>query len=514
MTMASNLTQNKVRVRFAPSPTGSPHLGSARTALFNWLFARHHGGVFVLRIEDTDTERSTRQYEREIIESLKWLDISWDEGPDIGGPHGPYHQMDRLTLYNQYVDKLFFTGAVYKCFCSPQELERERKAQQGRGEPPKYGGRCARLSTSEIADQEASGRRSVVRFRVPSREIIFNDLIRGPVRFNGSLIGDFIIVKSDGVPIFLFSNVVDDIEMNITHVIRGEEHLSNTPKQILLYDVLNQPLPSFAHLPILLGPDRSKLSKRHGAESVLWYRDQGFLPDALLNFLALLGWNPGGNQEIFTRDELIAKFSLERVQKGGAIFTVEKLRWMSGQYVSSLTPEQLTRLALPELIQKGLIAVDERGYRLMNGSVVSAQYVNAAVELSRSRAKSLKDIVSEIDFMFRDSLTYDASILIPSGGNGSHTIRVLKSIQERFLGLNDESFTATTLPAIAREIISEMHASSKEVLWPLRVALTGKRNSPGVYEVLVLLGKTRALARVDAAQRMLNVKTSSPSIAK
>ena len=339
---------DQVRVRFAPSPTGPFHIGGARSALFNFLFARKYGGKVILRIEDTDRERSSRGSEQDIMNSMGWLGITWDEGPDVGGEFGPYRQMERLSIYEKYVQQLFDKGYAYYCYCTEEELEALRQEQMAKGEMVRYTGRCRDLTEEERKAFEAEGRKAVVRFRVPEEEIIkINDLVRGEVSFESSGIGDFIIVKSDGVPTYNFAVVVDDHEMGITHVIRAEEHLSNTPRQVLIYNALGIPLPEFAHISLILGKDHSKMSKRHGATSINQYMELGYLPEALVNFLALLGWAPEGEEEVLSMEELIAGFSLDRVSKSPAVFDLEKLQWLNGLYIRSSDIERITRMALP-----------------------------------------------------------------------------------------------------------------------------------------------------------------------
>jgi len=345
----------EVRTRFAPSPTGYLHIGLARTCLFNYLFAKKNEGVFILRIEDTDIERSGREYEKDILESLKWLGIEWDEGPDVGGEHGPYRQSERLNIYAKYLERLLAEDKAYYCFCSEEELEVQRQYQLSIGEAFRYSGKCANLSKEEAQRLLSQGKPAVIRFRVPSKKIEFNDLIRGKLEFEISLMGDIVIAKNLTTPLYNFACVVDDFEMKISHVIRGEEHISNTPKQILLQKALNFPLPQYAHLPIILAPDRTKLSKRYGAVGISQYKKEGYLPEALVNFMAFLGWNPGGEREIYSMPSLIKEFSLERVQKGGAIFNIKRLDFLNSFYIRQRSVEKLTELCLPYLIEAGLI---------------------------------------------------------------------------------------------------------------------------------------------------------------
>jgi len=367
----------EVRVRLAPSPTGPFHIGTARTALFNYLFAQKNQGSFILRIEDTDRERSKPEFEKEIMDSLKWLGIEWSEGPapisqrEIGeirnskfeirnyiGEYGPYRQSEREEIYTKYLKKLLEEGKAYYCFCSEEELEAQRQYQLSIGEAPRYPGKCADL-VREVAEKWISeGKPSVIRFRVPSKKVEFNDLIRGKMEFDTSLIGDIVIAKNLTQPLYNFACVVDDFEMKISHVIRGEDHISNTPKQLLIQEAFGFPRPNYGHLPLILGQDRTKLSKRHGATSISQYRKQGYLPESLVNLIAFLGWNPGIEREIYSIASLIKEFSLEKVQKGGAIFNIKRLDFLNGFYIRQRSVEKLTELCLPYLIEAGLIEVD------------------------------------------------------------------------------------------------------------------------------------------------------------
>ena len=348
----------EVRTRFAPAPTGLLHIGGARTCLFNYLFAKKNEGVFILRIEDTDIERSGPEYEKDIMESLKWLGIEWDEGPDVGSAtpdYGPYRQSERLNIYAKYLERLLAEDKAYYCFCSEEELEAQRQYQLSIGEAPRYSGKCANLSKEEVQRLRGAGEPAVIRFRVPSKKIEFNDLIRGKLEFETSLMGDIVIAKDLTTPLYNFACVVDDFEMKISQVIRAEEHISNTPKQILLQEALNFPSSQYAHLPMILAPDRTKLSKRHGAVGISEFKKEGYLPEALVNFMAFLGWNPGGEREIYSMPSLIKEFSLERVQKGGAIFNIKRLDFLNSFYIRQRSVEKLTELCLPYLIEAELI---------------------------------------------------------------------------------------------------------------------------------------------------------------
>ena len=346
----------EVRTRFAPSPTGLLHSGSVRTALFSYLFAKKNQGVFILRIEDTDKERSKPEFEKNIIETLKWLWIEPDEGPDIGGHYGPYRQSERKKIYTKYLKKLVEENKAYYCFCAEEDLKELREYQLSIGEAPHYSGKCSHLPEELIEKNLKEKKSFVIRFRIPPKKVEFEDLVRGKIEFDASLMGDIVIAKDFKTPLYNFACVVDDYELQISHVIRGEEHISNTPKQILIQEALGLPRPKYAHLPMVLGPDRSKLSKRHGAVSVSEYKQQGYLPEAIVNFISFLGWNPGTEREIYTMNSLIKEFSLERVQKSGAVFSPKRLDFLNGFYIRQKSIEKLTTLCLPYLVKEGLVA--------------------------------------------------------------------------------------------------------------------------------------------------------------
>jgi glutamyl-tRNA synthetase len=344
---------DRVRVRFAPSPTGYLHVGGARTALFNWLFARHHGGIFVLRIEDTDVERSSDEMVTGILDGLRWLGIDWDEGPEVDGPYAPYYQSGRLHRYRSMAERLVAEGHGYYCYCDPDTLKSRRAEAEARGETFSYDRTCSKLSATDIAAREAAGAPRAIRVRVPAGRTSFTDLIRGTIEIDHAVIEDFVVLRSDGHPTYHLSVVVDDVDMAITHVVRGDDHISNTPKQVLLYEAFGAPLPQFAHVPLILGPDKKRLSKRHGATSVTEYARQGILPEAMMNFLALLGWSPGTDQELFTRDELVAAFTLDGISGGNAVFNPEKLTWFNNQHVMRMPSSELAGRVEPLLRDAG-----------------------------------------------------------------------------------------------------------------------------------------------------------------
>lgn len=478
---------NEIRVRFAPSPTGPFHIGGARSALFNWLLAKKHGGTFVLRIEDTDLERSKPEWEENIKAALRWLGIDWNEGIDAGGQYGPYRQTDRLDLYREYTDKLLAGGKAYYCYCSEEELAAERQAQQDRGETPLYSGRCRCLSAEDKARFEAEGRKPTVRFRTPeSGQVSFDDMVRGIVSFEAKGIGDFVIVKSDGIPVYNYAVVLDDALMKITHVIRGEEHLSNTPRQVVLYQALGLPLPRFAHISLILGKDRSKMSKRHGSTAVEQYRDKGYLPEAIVNFLALLGWAPPGEQEIFSIEELIREFSLDRVAKNPAVFDVDKLNWISAHYIRQADPALVTELALPHLCAAGYIkeplSADKRAW-LEKVVAAVTEYVSYAAQ-----------VAEHVDVFFNDEFTFESEeakeVL-----RDPDIPRVMEAFRHRLAAL--ESVDEASVQALLKGITKELKVGGKKVYMPVRIALSGKMHGPDLQKIIALIGRERTLTRLE-----------------
>jgi len=484
----------QVRVRFAPSPTGELHIGGARTALFNWLFARHHKGKFILRIENTDLLRSQEDFTNSIIENLKWLGLDWDEGPEIGGEYGPYFQSQRLSIYREFADNLLRDGKAYLCYCSAEELEARKKKMQALGIPPVYDGRCRNLSQEERERFEKEGRKPTVRFKITRRDKIkVKDLLRGEVIFDSRLFGDFIILKSDGTPTFNFANVIDDALMRITHVIRGDDHLSNTPRQLLIYEALGFTPPSYAHIPMILGKDGSKLSKRHGATSVSYYREKGYLPWALVNYLALLGWSTPDSQQFFEKEELIQKFSLDRVNKSPAIFDPQKLEWMNAEYIRKMSTEKLTELVIPYLIGKGWVKKkpSSRDY----GKVLRI------VELEKDRLRVLSDITELADFFFERDFTYDNKA-VARRLRKDYVFSLLQKIKDEIS--KADSLKEEDLERALRRLSEELGLSTGEVFHPLRVALTGRMRGPGLFELAVILGKEEVIRRIDRALNLLS----------
>lgn len=482
------MLKEPIRVRFAPSPTGPFHIGGARSALFNWLLAKKQGGTLILRIEDTDRERSTKESEENIKEALRWLGMDWDEGIDVGGEYGPYRQTERLEIYRQYTEKLLAEGLAYHCYCTDEELEAERQNQLQRGETPLYSGRCRHLSATEREAFEQEGRKPTVRFRVPeNKQIVFTDLVRGTVSFESNGVGDYVIVKSDGIPVYNYAVVMDDALMQITHVIRAEEHLSNTPRQILLYEALSFPVPAFGHISLILGKDRTKMSKRHGATSVEQYRKMGYLPEALVNFLALLGWAPVGEQEIFSLDELIEQFSIDRVAKNPAVFDVDKLNWINAQYIKKSSPERIAELALPHLIEAGYVKEDELTEEKRAWIV---QFV-AAIQEHLSYAAQ---VLEHADIFFHDEFAFEnqeAEAVLKE----EEIHAVLDKFQERLSAL--ESVDAVGVQALLKGMVKELKLPGKKVYMPIRIALTGKTHGPELPHLIPVIGKERTLRRLS-----------------
>jgi len=475
---------SKVRVRFAPAPTGLLHIGNARTALFNFLFAKRHQGIFVLRIEDTDVERSTDASMDRIMEDLRWLGISWEEGPDRGGPLGPYRQTERLSTYLEFADRLLQEGKSYKCFCSEERLEKLRKEQLSKGRMPRYDGRCRSLPAAEIAAMEDSGLRPVTRFHVEKGSIFFEDLIHGKMNFDSAGIGDFIIVRSDGMAAYNFACVMDDHLMDITHVIRGEDHLSNTPRQILLYQALGWQPPIFAHHPLILGPDRSPLSKRHGATAVSQYREEGFLPEALENYLVLLGWTPPSGQETLSLERMIEEFSIQDVSKSAPVYNRKKLEWLNSIYLRAKEDEQLSNLLIPYL-QKSGIRIDQTNH----------QWLDQISGILKDNLIVLSEVDQYAGIFFDEKFSFEA---------GAKTIlqdpinrETLSSILRFLEGSSD--IRAEGQDSLLSQLERKTGRKGKSLYATLRAAVTGKTKGPELAKTLPLLGKERIIQRLKMA---------------
>jgi glutamyl-tRNA synthetase len=479
------------RLRFAPSPTGYLHVGGARTALFNWLFVKRYGGQFLLRVEDTDKARSTEASTRAIFEGLEWLGLHWDEEV--------VHQGANLERHRADVQRLLDAGKAYRCFCTQTELDEQRKAAESRGEAFRYDRRCARLAADEVARRVASGMPFVVRFAMPEGETTWNDLVHGPITFPNKDIGegDFIILRSDGTPIYNLAVVSDDIAMRITLVMRGDDHVSNTPKQILLYEALGATLPQFAHLPNVNGPDGKKLSKRHGATAVGDYQHMGILPQAMVNFLALLGWSPGGDIEVMTVPEIIERFSVDGFSKNAAVFDLKKLEWMNGQHLSLLSAAELAPLVTRGVVAAGLATEAELASR--------QDWYFALIDLLKIRARTTDDMVRQAIPYLRDDIEYDADAVAKTWKDRAGTRAMLQATRDALAA--SASWGAQPLEDSLRTLAEVRGVGAGKIFQPLRLALTGVTASPGIFDVLVMLGRDRSLARIDAAMWFLAEKS-------
>jgi len=468
-----------IRTRIAPAPTGPCHVGIARTALFNYLFTRKQGGTFVMRLEDTDVTRSRKEYEQDVYDSLRWLGLNWDEGPEMGGDYRPYRQSERKEIYQAHLQKLIEANYVYPCFCTPEELQEERERRQKQKLPPRYSGKCSRLSKEEQEAAKGEGRSFCMRFRMPAKRIVFEDMVRGRVEFDGADIGDFVVVKPNGDFIFHLSNVVDDIEMKITHVIRGEDHVSNTPRHIALAEALGASPPIYAHIPLILNPDRSKMSKRKNPTSVSDYRQRGYLPEAMVNFLALIGWSSGTEQEVFSLDELVETFSMEAVNRAGAIFDIEKLNWLNGCYIRELPPEALQEKLSPYL------------------SGVDADYLRQIVPLIQERLKRLDEVTSLTDFFFREEVEYDSALLVAKKHSAEESKAALEKVLTRISRL--EEFSVEALEKALRSLVDELGWKTGHLFMIVRVAVTGSTATPPLFQTMCVLGKEKCVARMRRA---------------
>jgi glutamyl-tRNA synthetase len=470
-----------VRCRFAPAPSGSIHVGNARSALFSWLYARHHDGVFILRVEDTDASRVTEEAYQGVVEDLRWLGLEWGEGPDVGGPYGPYRQSERLDIYREMTERLLAGGHAYRCWCTPEELEERRKAALARGEPPGYDGRCRTRTAEEIAAFQAEGRPFAIRFHMPEREWVVEDLVKGEVRWAAGDLRDFVIVRSDGSPVFLLAVAVgENMLMNVTHVVRGDDLLASAPRNAAVIEALGGTPPAYAHLPQVLGPDSKPLSKRHGATSVAAFREQGFLPEALVNYLALLGWAKDDHTTFLDRDELIEAFDLTHVSHNPAVFDTQKLEWMNNHYIQSLEEDDLAARCIPFLTAEGLS--------------VDPALLREAIPLIRERMKTLSESPALLRFLFTDEVAQNdkAAELIAKAPAG-----YLKKAAEALDAL--ETWDTEHIQAALDRLATDEGLSRTKGWQPIRAAVTGSHVSPPLPESLALLGKERTVARLRAA---------------
>jgi nondiscriminating glutamyl-tRNA synthetase len=500
----------QIRVRIAPSPTGPFHVGTARTALLNYLFAKNQKGSFILRIEDTDQERSQKKWEEDIINNMRWLGITWDEGPNIGGDYGPYRQSQRKEFYRKYIQELLDDNCAYHCFCTMEELEAQKQYQASIGEYPHYSGECSHLEAQEVKKRLANKESSVIRLRVPIKEIIFRDLIRGEIRFDSRYFGDFIIAKDLDHPLYNFAVVIDDFMMKISHIIRGTDHISNTPKQILIQEAFQFPRIKYAHLPLVLGPDRQKLSKREAVVAISDYKKDGYLPQAIVNFSVLLGWNAGEDREMYSMPEIIEKFSLEKVQKAGAIFDIQRLNWMNGFYIRQEALTSLTYLCIPFLIKDGLIEPtkkklnqEKKGTNGQNYLIkttqeeISISRLESIVSLYHERLKKLSEISELIDFFFKE-IDFERELLMWKEQTEKDVKNSLKCSRRILTKIRSDLWQEDKIRDVLLEELKSWDDKG-ELLWPLRIALTGKKNSAGPFEIAAVLGKQKTLERLTLA---------------
>lgn len=478
----------EVRVRFAPSPTGYLHIGGARTALFNWLFARSLGGKLVLRIEDTDIERLKEDSVSQILTSMKWLGLNWDEGPEVGGPVGPYYQSERFDIYREYCNRLIEEGKAYYCFCTTEDLAAQREKQRENKQPFRYARTCRDIPLEEAKARIAAGEKASVRIKLPAEgNIVVHDLIHGDVNFDLSLLDDFVIMKSNGIPTYNFAVCIDDHLMKISHVLRAEEHLSNTPKQVLVYEALGWETPCFGHMPMILAPDRSKLSKRHGATSVEEFRSQGYVHQAIVNYLTLLGWAPASQEEIFSLEDTVKQFDFSKMSKKAAVYDTKKLTWLNGQYLSMLPIEEIAPEAEPFFLKAGLITPE--------WLAENKEYFVRLVDCVRVRVKTLQEVAEASEYFFRDVTEYDAK------GVAKHfTPEGAELLEKAVAGLEAlPEFNLETTEALYNKLAEETGLSLGKVIHPTRLALTGRTVSPGLFDVMVLLGKEKTLDRMKKA---------------
>ena len=474
------------RLRFAPSPTGFLHVGGARTALFNWLYARRHGGTFILRIEDTDAERSSVDMVTGILDSLRWLGLDWDEGPDTGGPHAPYFQAARAPRHRRAAERLVSEGRAYFCYCRMEDLQAKRAAAEAAGSAWRYDRTCRALASADVAAREAAGTPRAVRFLMPDGETTFVDKVHGPIKVSHATLDDFVILRSDGSPTYQLSVVVDDVDMAITHVVRGDDHISNTPKQLLLYQALDAPVPEFAHVPLILGPDKKRLSKRHGATSVGEYQAQGVLPEAMVNFLALLGWSPGaGDQEVFSRDELVARFTLEGISGGDAVFNPDKLEWFNQQHIARLDAAAILARIEGDLVRDGL--------PVAGMDAPERRRIERVIDLVRPRVRRLSDFTPQIRPFLSDSIERD-----PAAADKYLSADVAPHLSAwRDELARADAFDAASLEARLRALAAARGIKPAALIHATRVAVVGQAVSPGLFDVLELMGRARVMRRLE-----------------
>ncbi len=477
--------KKSIRVRFAPSPTGYLHIGGARTALFNWLYARHYNGTFVLRIEDTDLVRSTDEAVTAILDGMKWLGLDWDEGPEKGGEYGPYFQTQRLNLYKPFVDRLLTSGEAYYCYCTPEELKTRRKKEMARGKAYIYDRKCLNLSEAEKEKIKREGRKPSIRLKMPDRKIIVQDLIKGKMEFDSKLFSDFVLVKSDGIPTYNFAVTIDDILMKISLVMRGDDHISNTPKQIVIYQALEAPIPDFAHIPMIMGSDNTRLSKRHGATSVMEFQKMGFLPEAVVNYIAHLGWSSGTDREVFSTAELIEGFTLDKVSSHASIFDMEKLNWFNGEYLKEMPNEMYVKNLTPFL--------EEAGFIDYLSDIEMKSWLEKIVSLMKTRVKNFRQFLEYGDYFFKEDFVTDenAEQILKQNGVKNILKNLVKGLQEL------DSWDEGSIETKVREIATQLNIKGRQIIHPTRAALSGKTVGPSLFALMEVLGKDKNIKRLE-----------------
>lgn len=480
---------DKVRVRYAPSPTGATHVGNVRTAIFNWLFARHTGGTFIIRVEDTDQSRKIEGATDVMLEALRWLGLDWDEGPDIGGDYGPYYQSERLQSYQQVADQLVKGDQAYLCYCSAERLTEMREEQQRRSQSPGYDRRCRDMSEEERLEHQRGGVTPVVRFKMPlDGTTVLNDIIHGEISFDNRLVDDYVMLKSDGFPTYHLANVIDDHHMEISHVMRGDDWISSSPRHLQLYNALGWKPPQYAHLPMILASDRSKLSKRHGATSILEFREMGYLPQTMVNFLSLLGWSLDDKTEIFSADELKKHFTIERVSKAGAIFNTEKLNWMNGAHIRQMSENELADALLDYWRRCPPAEIPE---------LPDNQYLLKMIPLIQERIKELRDAAPLLSFFFKKEPQYESAELVQKGMDANGT---KESLNAALAGISElASFNSESIEEMLRPLAKELNVKAGQLFGSLRVATTGLRVAPPLFETMEVLGKERTLVSIQSA---------------
>ena len=479
---------DEIRVRIAPSPSGNLHIGTARTALFNYLFAKKEGGKFVLRIEDTDAERTKQEYIDNIFDSLKALGLNWDEGPDVGGPYGPYTQSERFDIYPKYAQILLDKGYAYECWCTNEELEQEKEEAVKNHKPYVYSRKCLNITPEQKEQYIKEGRKPSIRFKVEHKELIFNDMVKGELKFDTSLIGDFVIMKSNGTPTYNFAVVIDDMLMKISHIIRGEDHISNTPKQILIYEALGAKVPEFGHLGMILAPDRSKLSKRHGATAVSDFVKEGYLTDALINFVALLGWAPSDSVEVKTVDEIAKDFRINEISSSNSIFEYDKLNWMNGQYIKKMDISKLTDMIIPFLSDYDL-------------SELSREKLEKMVEITREPLTTLKDIQKDVPYFFGEDVPLDEVKELLTTELSKNVLNKFMELAQKWDFTNEQELH-DDLQKLRDDFKANFGYKPKETMWAIRAAVTGRTRGADMVGILTILGKDKVLRRIKNAMNL------------